>query len=91
MRQKSNRSWRWALAAFTLLALLSVAVLADEIANSNENKPVERIPEFIASKDWKELLPGQGVPAVGSICRLSIACEAVTDMTWLYCRDFTFV
>lgn len=70
MRHKtSRRSWRWMLAAATLLlALLAVAALAEEMADDNENKPIERIPEFIPSKEWKDLLPGQGVPPVRTSC-----------------------
>lgn len=42
-------------------------------AGDTSRAPQKRIPEFVATDEWKEILPGQGIPRV-RVC-LSICCR----------------
>jgi uncharacterized protein (DUF2141 family) len=62
------------LAAITLVALSVSAASANEkskvsvdITASEQDANGVTVPEFVATSEWQELLPGQGVPRVNAV------------------------
>ena len=68
------------LTAATVLLACSVSVTsAEEREKASENLAASApdaskvtVPEFVATKEWQELLPGQGVPRVSLLASFSL-------------------
>lgn len=84
MKPKSS-AFRWSrLLLLALLLVVAISVVASDVHAAAEEIEAEtsqvtnsEVPEFVATSEWQELLPGQGIPRVrflmaGEVWRLEV-------------------
>lgn len=95
MPPRSSRLRRFLLlltATAVLIALSASAAFAEEhgkvlvdVAALETDASGVTVPEFVATNEWQELLPGQGVPRVCALIHFAGVAEVVVALTAVWC------